>query len=456
MIKEDKIFLGHTPSEQRKFVVYYLKEHKKKFPKIHIPCVGEFSLVKAAISAGYKTTDISTSDISLFSTLLGHYFMDEPISTINFKLKGVVKTDYEAQKCDLDRIAIIFYHMRINQYRDYFFEQIKVNEVKNNKDEYIMQIKDKIETMYVQYEGITYSIEDVRKALVKKPKTVCLINPPAFSKGYEKMFDFKQIKFDSGIEEFDFKKEYLSLFKKTQKVGSPFLWYRYRDLKGINTKFAIFGKQYPKGRIDYWLINNLKFYDGKKIFKAITPKEFKSIKGLLQFTAGKIKPDSKIRIFQMKEESALYYRDLWAHKLGSTKAELYLGLVIDGKLFGVVGFMLRTARALKSDAVLENFGFCSPHPDYWNLNRLLMYCLTCKDTQDFIYHTNRTNQIYKINQFRTTCLSKYRKVKLNNGILKIEKREKEGAFYKIMYYTEFYQRKFEDCIKLYLKELAEK
>jgi len=62
---------------------------------------------------------------------------------------------------------------------------------------------------------------------------------------------------------------------------------------------------------------------------------------------------------------------------------------------------------------------------------------------------------------KTTCLSKYRKVKLNNGILPVTFREKlkKGQFadmYRIVYQVDWYDRTYADCINLYLKEQERK
>jgi len=54
---------------------------------------------------------------------------------------------------------------------------------------------------------------------------------------------------------------------------------------------------------------------------------------------------------------------------------------------------------------------------------------------------------------KTTRLSKYRKVKLNNGLLNIILREKmPNDMYRLIYETDFYDRTFKECLELYLEE----
>ena len=73
---------------------------------------------------------------------------------------------------------------------------------------------------------------------------------------------------------------------------------------------------------------------------------------------------------------------------------------------------------------------------------------------DVLHRTaSKINRIYDLRGLKTTCLSKYRKVKLNNGILKITKKEKmKDGVYKLMYETDWHDRNFKDCVNLFLSE----
>lgn len=454
-MQQEKIFLGHTPADQRKFILKYLQDHKGQYPKVCIPCVGTFSLVKTALDAGYKPSDIECSDISLFSTLLGYYFMDRPISEIEFTLSDDLQPDYEALEDDVSRIAYIFYHMKILQYKEIFYEEMKREAVEMMGQDAIDQFKKKLIEMKTRYAGIKYKVEDLRNELIERKDTITIVNPPVITKGYAKMFDFKdKIVYNPPFEEFVWSKEYHALYNSTRSFDCPYIWYRYKDLKDIPTDVVIFAKEYPK-RFDYWIINDPKFYTAKKVLKSMKPKNLHPIKGMEMFTEGDVRPEAEIKIFQITEEEALYYRELYAHKLGTTKAEVYVGLTIDGKLFGTAGFMMSEAVRLMSNDVHESYAFSTINLKYPALGRLLMMCLTSNDCRKFLYSRYTKNRIYKLENFRTVCLSKYRKVKKNNNLLEVERREKLGAFYKLHYVTPFYDRTFSDCVKIWLQEIQD-
>lgn len=456
----DKIFFGHTPVDQRKFIRNYLEKEKAygEYSKIHIPCVGAFSLVKAALDAGYSPSDITSSDISLYSTLLGYFFMDRSIDTISFEPVLGLYDEWRSldTKPQEYRIGWLFYQMKQCQYKEIYAEYVLKIELQNSKNEVIDTFATELLELRDTFKGVKYEVADIRKELIERPRTITIINPPVISKGYTKMFDFREaIQYDPYVEEFNWNKEFVKSFQLTGTFESPYIWYRYKHMGGLPSDKMIFAKQYPK-RWDYWLINNPKFYRYEKVLKTLTLRILKPIPGMEIFTSGKITENSHIKIFSIKEEHALYYRDLFAHKLGVVKAETYVALTIDDRLFGTAGFMMSKALRLQVDYVFESYAFSSVHKDYPELGRLLMMCLTCEDTQKALYALYRKNQIYKLDRFKTTCLSKYRKVKKNNNLLQVTNRLKEGNFYKIDYETRFYiNRTYADCIKLWLQELAE-
>lgn len=459
----EKIFLGNTPSEQRKFIVSLFKFLKDKNPKLVIPACGQFTLIKCAIEAGYKKKNISTSDISLFSSVLGYYYAGKPISDINFEILEPYREEYESKKSDTERLSYILWIMKLYQLRtDIVYENNIRDEIYLNKEKHLRSLGIALEKLREYYEGISYDIKDLRAEIEDKrygDDALLIINPPAFRGGYQKMFAFEDaIKFDPNIEEFDLKKEYNNLYDYTKKKPYVTVWYRYKEVDGFNKDEVIFAKEYSVDRFDYWLITKpkiLKGFENKGLISYNNRNELHAFKNVKIWSdEDELKKDSTVRFVDVPQEIALYYRDLWAHKLGNTKAEHYFLILLDGKIFATVGFHTSELFRLKSDKVFENYGFSAPSKKYKKLNRLMMYLITCKEMGDVLHRTaSKINRIYDLRGLKTTCLSKYRKVKLNNGILRITKKEKmKDGVYKLMYETDWHDRTFKDCVNLFLSE----
>ncbi|KUK98886.1 MAG: hypothetical protein XE08_0356 [Parcubacteria bacterium 32_520] len=113
-----KIFLGNTPSNQRKFATKLFKYLVEDYPKLIIPACGQFSLAKCAIEGGYKPENIYSSDISLFSSLLGYYYSGKSIWEIDFTLKDKYFEKVKKLKTETEQIAYIFLLMKKSQLYD--------------------------------------------------------------------------------------------------------------------------------------------------------------------------------------------------------------------------------------------------------------------------------------------------------------------------------------------------
>jgi hypothetical protein len=169
-------------------------------------------------------------------------------------------------------------------------------------------------------------------------------------------------------------------------------------------------------------------------------------------------PATKVQVHAVDQKHALYYRDLWAHRLGNTKADQYYLLLLDGKVFGTVGFNTSDMFRMRDRWVFEQFGFSAPSRRYLNINRLLMYLITCEDMRTVLPATiSKANRLYRMDGFKTTCLAKYRHVKLNSGLLKKVGCEKlPNGLYRIQYYTEFRPQTFSEALQAYLTEWTTK
>lgn len=455
------IFLGNTPNEQRMFLKHTLSHLRQKgYEKIIVPCCGQFVMVKAAIEAGYKKENIFASEISLFSNLLGYYYSEQNINDIQYKVLDEVESKkHKSFKTDEEKLAQLFYLMKVAQIRkDVFYENEYLIELIENREKYIKNLIETLKKHKAYYSGINYEHSDLR-LIIEKPycnKTILLVNPPAFAKGYTKMFSFGEIiEYDPNVEEWDLKKEYLNTFQKCIDNDTTSIFYMYQKT-GRLSEYAIFGKKYTNVRTDFWLITKPELVKDMKGYMDLVQKNeqlihFKKYK--IADETLEIKNNSKVDMVLIPKETAFLYRDLWAHKLGATNCEATHLILIDGLICGVVGWHTADLRRMKSDYIFEVFCF-NPKTNYQKLNRLLMMFLTSMETKKLLLRDIfKTNRYFNLNGVKTTCLSKYRKVKLNNGILNVTKREKmDNGLYKIVYETDFYNRTYNDCINIFLNE----
>lgn len=169
-----------------------------------------------------------------------------------------------------------------------------------------------------------------------------------------------------------------------------------------------------------------------------------------------IRHDSDVRVVPTSESHALYYRDLFAHKLGTTRAESYYLILLDGKVFGTFGVAMSRVYRMVEDYYSEVYGFTAYVEKFPRSGRLLMMIITSNEMKRVLMSQTKANRVYKLSGMKTVCLSKYRNSKSNNGIVRTERREKlPNGMYKIHYIAEFRKDTFKDCLDRFLTEEKE-
>jgi hypothetical protein len=108
------------------------------------------------------------------------------------------------------------------------------------------------------------------------------------------------------------------------------IWYRTKDDTDFQNDEVIFAKEYDVGKVDYWLItkpNVLKDFPYYKNIASFKRKNLRPYHLPLFSDKDAITENTKVSFIKVPVEVGLYYRDLFAHKLGNTGAEHYLRLL---------------------------------------------------------------------------------------------------------------------------------
>lgn len=282
--KNESIFLGHTPADQRKYLTAVLKQfYDLGHSRIFLPAVGQFTLARCAIEAGFAKENIYTSDISLYSTLLGYYFAGRKVREIEFKVGDAWFDDYQLCQSDVERVAYLLWLMKVCQIRKVHYMKAQLEDLLINGEKHREILKGKVKAMKPYFAGVKYELQDMREVLTARYThgDLVVVNPPVFSNGYTKMFDFgSDIEFDPNVPEFSFGKEYRDMYEQTLKSPAPFVWYRSRSVAGFDSEQVIYAKQYNVQKIDYWLCTKPELL--KKLYESIEDVNQRMASGLTE------------------------------------------------------------------------------------------------------------------------------------------------------------------------------
>lgn len=455
-----RLFQGISKKTARRFYGTLFHHLLKSHKRVIIPACGEFTLAKCALAAGYKPTAIHTSDISLFSSVLGYFYSGRPLSDLKFTVSPEWQRAYTSQPDEAERAAFLFWLMVIS--RKFPAHQKRVRDhCMRNREIYIKRLAETLSGFREIYKGISYEIADMRAVINDDPgeDAVVVLHPPAYHKGYSKQFDFNGIlKWGASFQEFDYKKEFLNLYFQSRKQKALYIWSAYRNHKEIDQKEVVFAEQIKKNRYEYFLATNPDALSNCRLLGEIAyRRDVKGIKCPYSLVPGDFQITDKTvpNVRLITEPMAIYYRDLMAHKLGSVRAEQYFAVLLDGKIFGIVGFTMREVNLMRSTDVSEVFGFNVPLKKHPAAHRLFMMLLTCRDMARAIQNITKKNRLFRLTGFKTTCLTKYRKLRSSNGLLKLINREKmEDGRYRLVYHTHFYKRSFRETMLAWLTETS--
>jgi hypothetical protein len=181
---------------------------------------------------------------------------------------------------------------------------------------------------------------------------------------------------------------------------------------------------------------------------------------------GEISDKTAIKALWVEKQVGDYYRDLFIHRLPGGVTEMYIALIADGFLMGIIGLHLadlRRGKVVKNgDKVLEHcasvtFAFTADHPRYDRLHKNMLMSITSEWFWDDVLGAENW---YELNgapkHVKTTMLTHHPEVKSARGIFKLDTREqqKDGT-YKLTYSTATNRRSREATLKEWLTRFAE-
>jgi hypothetical protein len=384
MTNPSTIFLGKLPSPILHGFGQILLNVKERFDKLYFPTVGEFGLAEVARKAGYNPEQIWTSDIALYSAVIWYYCQGLPYSQMVSELKLQVQEVPEWVKirdaCGESYEGLLLF-MKCMQFNPaIFYEQQYTRELlagaKRHGDRFRSELDEKAKTVA----GVRFGFQDiieVTRQVESDPNAILFLDPPTIKKGYDKMFEFGgAIQWDQpDIPHFDVKEGFRELMDIVSNAQAMCFVYGVERNEPFN-EAAILAIEQKSGKI-ITIVTNRPEDIAPQLRRVYPYGGPKSKPGhYRQFgSRDEVRADSKFTLVPMKAEHALYYRNLWVHRLGVTAAKTYTGWFIDGKLAGVVGWHDDGLWHQKDPYIFEIFAISVPHEK--NLNRLLIYQLAC-------------------------------------------------------------------------------
>ena len=187
--KPGNFFLGTlVPSEQKFLKTLVTSALKNGYKKFVEPCAGAFAMSHLAVQAGFKPNQIESSDVSMFTSIMGYAITGQSLAKLCLKAKGF--SDEELLDPATALYAWKYLNMTKNAGKDYFYNYLV--DMEQRRDEHIKALGEQLERAKKILGGMSYRALDMWKHIdevLEDPHALIIANPPTYLAGFEKYYD---------------------------------------------------------------------------------------------------------------------------------------------------------------------------------------------------------------------------------------------------------------------------
>jgi hypothetical protein len=453
------IFLGVTKAPVRDYVGSAVAEYKPEY-MVH-PCVGRYGALMAAIAGGHlPPASHYASDLNLYTSVVG-YLADPHRRIAELELKPNEEVDLffddADQDDDFNYAARVMLGMKYVQLpaTNRFMEGHR-RELRLRQEDHVATLEEKLRRVVQMIEGIHYRAEnlwDVLTELEEQPpqkKSMLFLSPPWYEGGYSKMFAAAEEAFAwPGLTGREFSPDDLGeLLERSNAIEklAVIVLVRGKLDDAVPEGYKRVMSWVDAGDIERTYSNvDLKKYAPQRI-RRLNPRPVR-----LWTDADEVREDSKVEVVPIDEDTALYVRDLFVHKLGTTASDgAYVAIQIDGKIISVHGLNFHGvvgAMGTVNGYVVEIFGVVRTTPKFNRFNRLAPLVLTSGETRRFLQASQRQLQLREMKGVQTADFRPFNDASKNKrGIFKVVKKEQQpGGLWKIVSRGDFRDDTWADC-----------
>ena len=452
MIQTDPIFLGVGPRGARNYVA---REIVRLDRPLFNACASRFSVIEAAVKSGFPAAQVHASDISLFSSLIG-YLADDSKRLEDLGIR-ILDPDLEPRdaKDDLDFAAHIMLILKLNQLSQTNLRGLYLREeLRASWSRYRKAVRDELASLVATIKGIHYELADIWDVVeqVRTDDAAFFASVPHYAGGYGKMFRLSNLAWNEPkVAQFDPKR----FSELTQRLGdaqcAALLCRRGDWEEEVSPPWKrVFGKPESREKA-LWIIAN-------RSVQAYAENDtgFGDVRKLPIYDDHEITPNSKFHVIMVGLPTALYYRDLFVHRLGATTADRGFLLLVDGQVMTAFGIFIQDFLQFRTRYLPEMFGITRSSRRYKRLGKLFMLLLTSGEMKKRLCDILKL-WLHEPAGIQTTSITVHEEGKTDRGALKAVSRERlEDGRFRIVYRGNFRDDSFTDVVTDWLKRHGER
>src|SRR5437879_5108958 len=452
MIQTEPIFLGVVPRGARSYVA---REIVRLGKPLFNACAGRFSIIEAVVKSGFHAAKVHASDIGLFSSLIG-YLADDSKRLEDLGIR-VLDPDLELRDAEdeLDFAAHVMLILKMNQLSQTNLRGLYLREeLRASWSRYRQAVRKELEGLIATIKGIHYELADIWDVIkrVRAEDVSFFASVPHYARGYEKMFSAPNLTWqEPSIAQFD-PKRFPDLLVRLGETRCAALLCRRGDWEEeVPPPWKrVFGRPESREKA-LWIVAN-------QSMQAYAENDtgFGDIRKLPIYDDHEITPASRLQVIMVGLPTALYYRDLFVHRLGATTADRGFLLLVDGQVMTAFGIFIQDFLQFRTRYLPEMFGITRSSARYHRLGKLFMLLLTSGEMKKRLCDILKL-WLHEPAGIQTTSITVHEEGKTDRGALKVISREKlEDGRFRIVYRADFREDSFADVVAEWLKKHGER
>jgi len=450
------IFVGITPPPVREYVQMVLKAAMGRYSRLVAPCVGRFTIPQLARGEGWPVEAMEASDISLYSTVIGYHCAGLPMSDLGVEVaEGMgVSVERYFDGGPLHGAAILYALKFLTLDRRSLYGEQFAKQMIADQDSTIASMAEQMDRFKAKLDGIQYEALDMWEHIERTlddEDVILYVNPPTFSKGYEKLFETHGLLTwrEPAFRQYDPANDTGRLHEMLDAHSGLTLMHKWGDMQGIPNGRQVFSTVVGNTSPSWVLSNRPGLIRDLLDIRAKPPKpdELGKPKWPLLQDSHPITKDSVAEVIPIDAKQARYYRQLWVHGFGGTSAQRYFLGLIDGRAAMVMGTMHQPhSTASSTETAWAPWGclhFCIAAPSRRRLQRLFLAMTTTERFKAMAFVDLPERQ-----GIQSSCFSKHPTVNSYRGIYRLRLRERQkDDRYRLVYEATFSDRNFGDIYR---------
>ena len=429
------LFLEGWNKPQRVFVRDLLKALRASgYTSTHEPAAGAFAMSTFAASAGFAPEQMTASDVSMFSAVLGFYLTGRDLGPLGIcvgELPYTAQGDTPAeQAADVLCQHLLLRHLaKERAHNDEY-----ARDLIERREHHRSKIARKLEQMHERIGGLHYTpmgLWDHVDQVKDDPHAIVMAAPPSWTGGYEELFATggRMTWAEPHYDIWKAGESHLELYLKAESWKALLLCVEPAIAGRCTHPQPLSAHDMAPGREMYVWSNRpdecqyalrggphasaRNFTDPVRPSAPLLPYDWEpsdsSWFGLARLTPGE----------------ARYCRDLWAHRIspGGVSSQ-GVAVVVDGFIAGVFSYMTTAQYSSSVGNVDEPMiallqgAFGAPH-EWLRMGRLTTMIGCARTSLVWVLGTMNGHRVGTV---QTTVMTKHPEAKVNRGILKLTKR----------------------------------